>query len=104
MKKIMAYIIFSPMIAVLALAVPLSFQNGLGEMEKDEVVFAREALSAVDGHLDHPLQRLWTLNKKVIAIERSQENFGYQAIVQTYTFFGIPVNQLKVTCDGIVTL
>ncbi len=104
MIKIIIYLTSSALIVTLAITVPISYKDGLNNLNNNELVFAKDALSAVDGHLDNPFQKIYTISKKIIKVEKSNENCGYQAIIQTYTFFGIRLSKLKVTCNGIVTM
>ncbi|MFA4918734.1 MAG: hypothetical protein WC581_05720 [Thermodesulfovibrionales bacterium] len=115
-KKNILKILFSVCIVLIigvigAISTKLFISDNLDSFKGDERKAAMEAMIAAEiGCLDHPVARL--LNQKVrlekletvVTCPKGPTPFqqNYHAVLQTFSFFGIPMQTITITCEGVI--
>lgn len=112
-KKIILGIIV--IFILLGIIVPLSLPKGTEDLNGEERVFAEYALRIYDVNADHPLQRIFTLKKRIKHLEQVENGKfctiitkdgqeeklknTYTAELQGLSFFGLTIFSEQVNCE-----
>jgi hypothetical protein len=95
-------------IAIVSFAIPYFISNGLNNFSGEKLIFAELALDESELFWENPIEKMFIFKKKVLSVERIYgkcQHFGienaYVAIIQSYTFFGIPLSKIKIDCSHV---